>query len=464
MARKNNNEYAQLMEILKEAREMYQTEEELTFKNFKDDCVNPEKVESLMTEKTLTEIKNDLSDDEKRDEIWKSICDIPEDMVAITGTADPLEWLKVLADGANAELKVQHYFNEMDDLMKSKQELEDLEQEANDNIKEYMDYLNSPEYEEKVITRKKEFADRLEAEKKKEKPDISLIRHLEKEIQLINDRYNLGFLIRSAERISMKSILENFFNDKKSNYSLQRYSEKCKQISINPNVFRYYFNLEEKFLEKKYHPFNNLFLFTCVQFIGHVDTAENAEQIRIIIRDLHKLFYNKFSSDAAREEFLNTVRGFLDKFIEAGYTDKFVKENITWEEHPNRKKKDAEREKKAREQIYDQIIKQNYSDKITDELRAMTLSELYNYLNMKNIEKLEKAAAANKAANSEADDAEPSDEEAHVGKVSIPGDGITDPELKDMVKKKAEEDVNNCHGTDGRILEDQLNVGDEVNE
>ena len=145
-------------------------------------------------------------------------------------------------------------------------------------------------------------------------------------------------------------------------------------------------------------------------------------------------------------------------------TDKFVKENITWEEHPNRKKKDAEREKKAREQIYDQIIKQNYSDKITDELRAMTLSELYNYLNMKNIEKLEKAAAANKAANSEADDAEPSDEEAHVGKVSIPGDGITDPELKDMVKKKAEEDVNNYHGTDGRILEDQLNVGDEVNE
>ena len=201
-----------------------------------------------------------------------------------------------------------------------------------------------------------------------------------------------------------------------------------------------------------------------MQFIGHVDTAENAEQIRIIIRDLHKLFYNKFSSDAAREEFLNTVRGFLDKFIEAGYTDKFVKENITWEEHPNRKKKDAEREKKAREQIYDQIIKQNYSDKITDELRAMTLSELYNYLNMKNIEKLEKAAAANKAANSEADDAEPSDEEAHVGKVSIPGDGITDPELKDMVKKKAEEDVNNYHETDGRILEDQLNVGDEVNE
>ena len=201
-----------------------------------------------------------------------------------------------------------------------------------------------------------------------------------------------------------------------------------------------------------------------MQFIGHVDTAENAEQIRIIIRNLHKLFYNKFSSDAAREEFLNTVRGFLDKFIEAGYTDKFVKENITWEEHPNRKKKDAEREKKAREQIYDQIIKQNYSDKITDELRAMTLSELYNYLNMKNIEKLEKAAAANKAANSEADDAEPSDEEAHDGKVSIPGDGITDPELKDMVKKKAEEDVNNYHGTDGRILEDQLNVGDEVNE
>ena len=140
-------------------------------------------------------------------------------------------------------------------------------------------------------------------------------------------------------------------------------------------------NIEEKDLDEKYHPFNNFFLFHCVRYMAYLDAIDNEVQFKTIVGTLTKLVYDTFPNDQVKETTINMIKAYLDRFIEEGYTDMFIERNVSYPKHPERLKKDAEREKKARE-YYISIIEKNNGKPLSfserEEYEKMPITDLYN--------------------------------------------------------------------------------------
>ena len=115
-----------------------------------------------------------------------------------------------------------------------------------------------------------------------------------------------------------------------------------------------------------------------MRYIGTLDITESNRQFRAIVGALTKLVYDKFPNEEAKEQTLGAIRSYLDRFIEDGYTDLFIEKNTSYPKHPERLKKDAEREQSAREYYYS-ILRQVEHGKTDEELSAMTIPELANF-------------------------------------------------------------------------------------
>ena len=84
----------------------------------------------------------------------------------------------------------------------------------------------------------------------------------------------------------------------------------------------------------------------------------------------------------------------------SGYTDLFIEKNITYPKHPERIKKDKEREQSARVYYY-KVLAGTPHDKTVEELDDMAINDLAEYAEKVVKEAAEKAKAEEEKANQE---------------------------------------------------------------
>lgn len=269
------------------------------------------------------------------------------------------------------------------ELIAIKEESNTLRTDADKVINDYVNYLTSPEYQEKKKQRIIDLKNKAEAETnevEKEKV-MKLVRAMESTM-------TLSFLFTRLEKLGKDekdNIINAFFNDKRSSYIINRYKVNAKKVGFNPEVYKYFFNLEEKFLEEDYHVYNNLFLFFNMRYIAYIDVYNKEERMyaQSLFNNMANLIYHKFPSDDDENNFKNVIYNFLDYFKDD--YKYFEDNNFTHPKHPRRIEKDKEHNKEIHDMLVFNINKLSddlniekidIADKSNDELR-----EIYEKLN-----------------------------------------------------------------------------------
>ena len=425
----NVNEYLQTKEMVNNAGELVKTQRSMTIESISGYGYNPDKIKTLCTvllntvEKNFpvkegtsneetpvenSEVKSEenLTSENNTDSVEKTAEEIQEEEEEIIRRKNNLVLSLVKSkletsfdevksgiitenypknDEIDKETEKEHIidaFSDMLDLISTERSFDLVKSEMDTESSKLVDYLNSEEYYnekmDKNKERKKELAE-LEKVQGRER-NVRKIRELRQMIAVIDGQWDFSFM-KENKKVTVENTVEVFFDGERSGYVVKRYYDKCAQINLNADVFRYFMNIEENNLEEKYHPFNNLFLFHCIRYMAYLDTTYNDIQFRTIVGSLTKLIYDSFPNNECKETFLNTIRTYLDKFIDAGYTDYFIEHNISYPKHPERIKKDKMREESAREYYYN-IIEKALPDitfPITNEVKAMSIAELAKY-------------------------------------------------------------------------------------
>lgn len=251
-------------------------------------------------------------------------------------------------------------------------EADDLKKEANENISNYINYISSDEYqkkkEEKIEAMRKEAMECTNPYDKKKL--LATCDQLEASM-------NMSFVVSSMEKLgenAYKNIMETFLDDRRSNYVIERYKAKISKFGYKEDVYQYFFGIEEKFLDEKYHVFNNLFLFFLIRFVGYADPYSKKDQlyVKALITNTANLVYQKYSSDTQMNKFISVISDFLDHFEE--YRSIFDKKNILHPNHPERLSRKKKQEEDIRKMIYANFAEMDYE--VTDEVKNLGMDEL----------------------------------------------------------------------------------------
>ena len=436
----NPSEYMQTKEMLETAEEMVNTQKELTVNSIVSKGYNPNKIKTLCTilqntvDKKLAPSDQTEEESESSEGATENMSESSEekaDSPAVEKTDEEIakeeEELKakkkqlllslvkakleaelvdvrngILLDPSSADEiedkdeeinKILESFSDMVDYLDTEREFEIVKSYRDREADKMVEYMNSEEYYKKRLEENEE--DRKELQQLEsvtgKNRNYKRIRELQQKVAVTDGRFDFSFM-KLNPKITIKNTVETFFDGRKSGYVMQRYYDKCAQLNLNADVFRYFMNIEEKNLEEKYHPFNNLFLFHCIRYMAYLDTTYDDLQFRTIVGTLTKLVYDKFPNEETKETTLNMIRTYLDQYIDGGYTEYFLEKNESHPKHPERIKKDEMREKSAREYYYS-IIRKSLPDvdfPITKEVEGMTIPELAEYAKKVSDEALEK--------------------------------------------------------------------------
>lgn len=298
-------------------------------------------------------------------------------------------------------------------------ELKELQDEFNKEKNKYLDHLSSPEYEKERLDKIDKLKNSLEqttnsAKKKK----------IEHDLRVTEEEYSLAFMfdefLNPEKRTEvMKRFMDNFFDGKKSAYTLEKFKKKCsgKQLKINPNIYKSALNLEEKFLEEEFHVYNNFFLFSCIQFIAHADSVRQENEIKTVLQAMLKLVNGKFASEEAKDIFLESMRQYLRNYEE--FRDVFTEKNILHPSHPHRIAAEKKREAEFREVIFREIEHRGWaSGEELEELKTRSIAEINSFCKKKEEEQKEKEEELARQVEEELnddDDYEDEDEEDYEG-------------------------------------------------
>lgn len=129
------------------------------------------------------------------------------------------------------------------------------------------------------------------------------------------------------------NIVESFFDSTKNRYIMKKATDKFRQLGLGnaSATLRRYANIEEMFLEEKYGPFNNLFLFVAFRMVASARSDHEKGYAKDLIVKLNRLINHSFASDDAEKEFLKVITDFEDLFMQnQEYYEKFQTENRTW--------------------------------------------------------------------------------------------------------------------------------------
>lgn len=407
------NDYKVMVDMLNEAKEQYELFKNLLEDGYKQDEISLTRSKFLFSAYSLSDI--DTMDDELSKEMLEKIriplspeLDTNEPELKDSTTVedkeskdsirkDMDEWVYSLCeDYYNASIKNENDSNEsfesyykenygiiirsilsqmkkeVSSLEDSENDIKKLEDETSEVATEYMNFMCSPEFEERKYEQLTNLKSKLETIE-----DEVEYKKMEKMISSIEKVYDLSFLTARLKRDPMKeamSIVNTFFDDKRSSYVLSRCKEKLSKIGFNENIYRFFFNIEENYLPEEYHVFNNLFLFCVLRFISYINinSKTDCSFARAIISSMSKLIYEKFT-DKKREEFILFIEDVLSYFND--YHDKFERDNLTQPNHPRRIEKDKEHEKEEREMM----IKTLKLNNIEAEFESMDSSELKEF-------------------------------------------------------------------------------------
>lgn len=294
---------------------------------------------SIDVKKTILGLDMSLVDDMDASDVCKILKfeNWIEDLRKLHGRSGGSE----LSEIDYAKYVIKDINKELIGLVEMRNQVIEFEKEKHEIAREYMEYLNSPEFKEKRQNQIKEIEDNIAME-----TDELKKRKLIKTLSTIKSLDSLSFLFnrfKSNEVAEKNSIIESFFNSSRGSYVISRYNQRWKSLKLSSIITPDFINLEERFLEKEYHVFNNLFVLFAIRYVAYVD-KDNKDQVAFstsLILNLHKLAYNEFTCVDELCEFKQVITGVLDYF-KTDY-DRFWNENETHPEHPVRIAKDLEK-------------------------------------------------------------------------------------------------------------------------
>lgn len=288
------------------------------------------------------------------------------DYVGLTGTPKYDEYVREAAIDA---------LENINRVIESEKEVEDLKADADNVVKEYASYLTSDKYYEENMKRIAKLKEDLEKEQ-----DPTMKKKIQGMIEALENRYTLQFMFKRLNEMGDKEVerlVTIFFDDNRSRYVMTRYKNKAKALGYNPDIYKYFLNMEEKYLEEKYHVFDNLFLFVVINFIAYIDTYNTRDKMygQAIINSMANTVYEKFPNEKTKKDFLNIMRQVLDFF--ENYREEFNEKNYLHPKHPRRIEKDKKREKELREMIYANLGMIDIE--INEEIENMSVEELKSF-------------------------------------------------------------------------------------
>lgn len=381
--KKNNSPtFRDLRDTLDMAREQLQTKEDVV-KSYLSSTLGVDiaDIEKLYGKYTIDEI-NLITEDEKIEEIYESI--------KKENTDDALKNLETDREESRIELKKQlitEALKEYEEILSDRSRLDDIEQEYTDALEEHAAYISSEQYDADIESRIESMRGDVVALQEKivnsvseseQYNDKKKLKKYNRDIQVATQRYTLEYLYERVDdpengEAEKARIVENFFNKQRSAYIMKRYRAKCGQFGMPADAIYSMMHLEEKFLEPEFHVYNNFYLFFVINKIAYADVDEITE-VKQPMQNITNLVYNKFPVEKGREAFLDSVRGFLQRF--ADYRVMFSEKNITHPQHPVRIEKDEDRRLKKKARLLSEITKEDPNLAKSKNLDKLGIDEL----------------------------------------------------------------------------------------
>lgn len=308
-------------------------------KNAKDQVIDSEETEEATKENEFEKIY----DESKYDLIREVLMSLKDDFIALT---------------------------------ESEKDVEDLKSQMNDVVKEYHNYMCSPEYEEKRKKNVETLEKRIQELKENGKSyDHHEVAQMSKKIETMKNIIDGSFILnrlRANGKSEVSLIVKSYFDNKKSSYIIDRFKDKIIKVGFNKDTYRFFFNIEEKYLPEEYHVYNNLFLFIVMRFIAYINinSEDDRSYVRSIISSISKLIYEKYTEES-KEQFINSIKECLDYFED--YRNKFNEDNILHPNHPKRIEREKAKETEERNIFLKTLELNGYE--ITDELRNLPFDE-----------------------------------------------------------------------------------------
>lgn len=269
---------------------------------------------------------------------------------------------------------------------------EQMKKDAESITNDYLTYLSSNKVTEARQKRLKQMKEITERE-----TDIGKKREMERLIKATESMDNFDFVFDRFEKFApekeIRITYEQFFDSRRSNYIMGRFERKIYKFGFEYPIYKYFLNLEENFLEEKYHPFNNLFLFYYMRYVGYADPYDKTQSsfVKVFTSTLANLIYHKFPSNDSEKKFLEIVRKFDDMFMDK--RDYFIENNTTHPTHPVRVETSQKAEADKKNSIIakmDELGLTGYdSNQTSEELKKYMKDELDRIIseNTKRIEK-----------------------------------------------------------------------------
>lgn len=265
-------------------------------------------------------------------------------------------------------------------LLSTKKEADEIKESSADVLKEYFNYMSSDRV-------KKSREKRLEAMKKALELETNELekKKIQKMISMIESTLNFSFVKSRFDEFGAKeleSIRHGYFTMKAGSYIIDRFKSRIPKFGYNTDIYKYFFNIEENFLPKKYSPFNNLFLFIYMRMVAYADPYDKNDKMMVqaLTGALANLIYHKFDSLEGEQFFIQVITDVLDLFINEesfDYVEYFKENNTTYEEHPARKEAEAMHETRRKESLLRMLANMNITG-FDSSMTADELQEIYN--------------------------------------------------------------------------------------
>lgn len=250
-----------------------------------------------------------------------------------------------------------------------------LKNESEGILNEYLNYLTS---EDVFEARRK----RLENMKSLAEQEVDPIKkaNMNMMIKSMEMSATFEFIFKRFNKDSQReidSIMRGFFNESKGSYIIERFRKRITKFGFDYRIYKYFYNLEENFLEEKYHVFNNLFLFYYMKFVGYADPYDKNQKLYVqsFTSAIANLVYHKFPNTENEKNFIDIIKKFDDYFM-----DKYEYFNLNNTTHPNHPVR-IESSKKAEADRKIALISKMNELGITGYDSSQTANELQEYMN-----------------------------------------------------------------------------------